>query len=253
MRPPAAAHAVLRRSFASSSCSASHVGSLPIAYPPSVSLVHLPPPSSPASAVQASSRLQISGPKGSLFVDLKPFVHLASPAAAGPSAAPSVAVSVADSTIKHQRSIWGLTRSLIANAVVGVSEGYSLSLRLVGVGYRATVEDLPPASSSQSPSSSSSASSPSPASTIPSSAGAGAPSQRLNLKLGFAHSVLITLPPDVHAATPSTTSIVLSGIDKQRLGQVAASIRKWRVPEPYNGKGIFVGDEVVRRKEGKKK
>lgn len=112
--------------------------------------------------------------------------------------------------MKHQRAIWGLTRSLLANAVEGVSTGYTLSLRLVGVGYRATLEEIPSASAQ-----------------LP-------PSQRLNLKLGFAHPVLIDLPADVVASTPSTTNIVLAGIDKQRLGEVAARIRRWRQPEPYN-------------------
>ncbi|BGP19927.1 hypothetical protein JCM10213_002285 [Rhodosporidiobolus nylandii] len=222
------------RALSSTAPSHSHVGTAPIPLPSAVTFVP-PPSSSPA----APSRALVKGPKGELQVDIAPFVRLAvatSPAtlaAGGASEPPSshLTVAVADSSLKHQRAVWGLTRSLLANAVVGVSEGYSLPLRLVGVGYRAAVEDGPAASSP----------------------GASSSPQRLNLKLGFAHPVYVDLPADVKATTPTPTSIVLHGIDKQRLGEVAARIRSWRIPEPYNGKGIFVGDEQVRRKEVKKK
>nr|CRX79174.1 hypothetical protein ls5931a1_00001 [Leucosporidium scottii] len=145
-----------------------------------------------------------------------PFVHL-EPLPHATQATPQYSVRVDDPTVKHQRAVWGLTRSLLANAIVGVSAGYSLSLRLVGVGYRAAVEPIPSSPSTSAPSTSTSIS-----------------THRLNLKLGYAHPVLINLPADVTAATPSTTTITLTGIDKQRLGEVAARIRSWRVPEPYN-------------------
>ncbi|GAA5994362.1 hypothetical protein JCM5350_004300 [Sporobolomyces pararoseus] len=223
------------RVFSSTSRSASHVGSAPIPYPTSVtferqslSSVSLSSTSSPSSSSSSSpSQLFVKGPKGRLAINVPPFVQLSfSP----PSSSPTVlSLAVQDTSIKEQRAAWGLTRSLLANAVQGVSEGYNLSLRLVGVGYRAAVED------------------------VVASGGGGGKIQRLNLKLGFAHPVLIELPTDVQASTPSSTTITLSGIDKQRLGEVAARIRRWRVPEPYNGKGIFVGDEQVKRKEVKKK
>ncbi|GAA5880571.1 hypothetical protein JCM8547_007985 [Rhodosporidiobolus lusitaniae] len=230
--------ALPRRALHATPASRSHVGSAPIPLPPSVTFV--PPPPSPSSDT-LPARAVVRGPKGQLAVDVAPFVRLAvsSPSnvsqegAAAPGGAAQIAVAVDDATLKHQRATWGLTRSLLANAVKGVSEGYSLTLRLVGVGYRAAVEPT--------------------LTTGASSSLDASPSQRLNLKLGFAHPVLIDLPSDVQATTPSTTSIVLHGIDKQRLGQVAARIRSWRVPEPYNGKGIFVGDEQIRRKEVKKK
>ncbi|GAA5918904.1 hypothetical protein JCM6882_003371 [Rhodosporidiobolus microsporus] len=224
-----------RRSFASCPALASHVGSAPIPLPAAVTFV---PPS--AASSPPSARAVVRGPKGELVVDVAPFVRFA---VEGPSTAagqaPStggmqLSVAVDDATVKHQRAVWGLTRSLLANAVTGVSEGYTLPLRLVGVGYRAAVEPVKPSAAQLD-------------SALPPSV------QRLNLKLGFAHPVLIDLPTDVKASTPSPTSIVLEGIDKQRLGQVAARIRSWRIPEPYNGKGIFVGDEQVRRKEVKKK
>ncbi|GAA5969587.1 hypothetical protein JCM3765_003442 [Sporobolomyces pararoseus] len=221
------------RVFSSTSRSTSHVGSAPIPYPTSVTFeqqsispLSSSETSSPSSS-SAPSQLFVKGPKGRLAINVPSFVQLSfSP----PSSSPTVlSLAVKDTSIKEQRAAWGLTRSLLANAVQGVSEGYNLSLRLVGVGYRAAVEE------------------------VVASGGGGGKVQRLNLKLGFAHPVLIELPADVQASTPSSTTITLSGIDKQRLGEVAARIRRWRIPEPYNGKGIFVGDEQVKRKEVKKK
>ncbi|SCV73047.1 BQ2448_6972 [Microbotryum intermedium] len=236
------------RLFTSSSPTSSHIGSQPVVLPSVVQLVAELAPRV-ASSPQRSTRLLVTGPKGQLALDIPPFIKLASPRMTSDSivrgmardAQPSsVILSVQDARIKHQRAIWGLTRSLLVNAVHGVSQGFSLPIRLVGVGYRASLEPAStlPATSSSSPSS---------ALSKP-----GSNAQRLHLKLGFAHPVFIDLPHDVHASVPSTTNIVLSGIDKQRLGQVAARIRSWRVPEPYNGKGIFVGGEGLRRKEIKK-
>ncbi|GAA5856170.1 hypothetical protein JCM9279_000924 [Rhodotorula babjevae] len=219
-----------RRPLSVAAPALSHVGSAPISLPSTVDFIAPPRPSAatpPGSSAPAPARLR--GPKGELAVDIAPFIRLDlvdHPASSSSSSSRLVRVAVDDAALKHQRAVWGLTRSLLANAVVGVSEGYTLPLRLVGVGYRATVEPAPHL---------------------------GPARHRLNLKLGFAHPVLVDLPPDVAASTPSPTSILLAGIDKQRLGQVAARIRSWRVPEPYNGKGIFVGDEQVRRKEVKKK
>lgn len=222
------------RSFASSSSPNSHIGSLPIPYPATVTLVgNLPLPSSATSSGPggASTRLQVQGPLGQLSVEIKPFVlvtHVPPPSHPSQPLSPSLAsrqlsVSVANSSVKHQRAIWGLTRSLIANAVAGVSTGYTLSLRLVGVGYRAILEHAPTP-------------------LLPTTLTTSSPrsTQRLNLKLGYAHPVIIDLPSDVVASTPSTTAIVLSGIDKQRLGEVAARIRNWRVPEPYNVRFRFI-------------
>ncbi|GAA5987858.1 hypothetical protein JCM11641_003511 [Rhodosporidiobolus odoratus] len=219
-----------RRTWSSTPSTSSHIGSAPIPLPPAVTFVS---PSPHLGSSTSPSQAFIRGPKGQLGVPVAPFVRLAvgdAPASASATRS-TLEVAVEDASLKHQRAVWGLTRSLLANAVTGVSEGFTLPLRLVGVGYRASVE-ASSASATQSDS---------------------PPVQRLNLKLGFAHPVLIDLPSDVTAITPTPTSIVLAGIDKQRLGQVAARIRSWRVPEPYNGKGIFVGDEQVRRKEVKKK
>lgn len=112
----------------------------------------------------------------------------------------------------------GTTRALVQNMVTGASEGFTKSLEINGVGYRAQ-----------------------------------ASGKTLNLTLGFSHPVEYTLPEGVTAETPKNTIIVLKSADKQQLGQVAAEIRAFRPPEPYKGKGIRYGDEQVRRKEAKKK
>lgn len=112
----------------------------------------------------------------------------------------------------------GTARALISNMVVGVSEGFTKTLNINGVGYRAQAKG-----------------------------------SELNLSLGFSHPVDYKLPEGVTAETPSNTVIVLKSADKQLLGQVAAEIRAYRPPEPYKGKGIRYADEQVRRKEAKKK
>ncbi|MCC5881839.1 MAG: 50S ribosomal protein L6 [Halomonas sp.] len=112
----------------------------------------------------------------------------------------------------------GTTRALVQNLVTGVSEGFTKTLEIVGVGYRAQ-----------------------------------ASGQTLNLSLGFSHPVEYSLPEGVAAETPKNTVIVLKSADKQKLGQVAAEIRAFRPPEPYKGKGVRYADEQVRRKEAKKK
>ncbi len=116
------------------------------------------------------------------------------------------------------RSLVGTTRSLVANMVTGVSAGFERKLELVGVGYRAQARG-----------------------------------RQLNLQLGLSHPVNYALPEGIEARTASQTEIVVSGIDKQLVGQVAAEIRSVRPPEPYKGKGVRYADERVRRKEGKKK
>ena len=112
----------------------------------------------------------------------------------------------------------GTARSLVNNLVIGVSEGFTKKLLLQGVGYRAKAE-----------------------------------AKSVNLTLGFSHPIDYVLPEGIKAETPTITEIVISGADKQRVGQVAAEIRAYRPPEPYKGKGVRYADEYVRRKEAKKK
>ncbi len=119
---------------------------------------------------------------------------------------------------KPARSAWGLTRSLVNNMVIGVTEGFQKKLQIVGVGYRAQLQG-----------------------------------RNLKLNLGFSHDVIYEVPEGITVEVPQPTEIVVSGIDKQKVGQVAAEIRAWRPPEPYKGKGVRYADEYIFRKEGKKK
>ena len=128
-----------------------------------------------------------------------------------------VTVKPIDDT-KTARSMWGMSRTRIANIVDGVSKEYSKTLELVGVGYRAQVKG-----------------------------------QSLSLALGFSHDVDFPIPQGINIATPKPTEIVITGIDKQKVGQVAAEIRAFRPPEPYKGKGVRYAGEYIFRKEGKKK
>ena len=119
---------------------------------------------------------------------------------------------------KQARMMWGTTRSLVRNLINGVSQGYTKSLDINGVGYRAAVQG-----------------------------------KTLQLQLGFSHDVNFPIPADISIKCETPTSITVSGADKQRVGQVAAEIRSFRRPEPYKGKGIKYADETILRKEGKKK
>ena len=119
---------------------------------------------------------------------------------------------------KAANALAGTTRAVVNNMVVGVSDGFEKKLELVGVGYRAQAKG-----------------------------------KVLNLSLGFSHPVDYTLPEGISAATPSQTEIVISGSDKQKVGQVAAEIRAFRPPEPYKGKGVRYAGEHIVRKEAKKK
>jgi large subunit ribosomal protein L6 len=119
---------------------------------------------------------------------------------------------------QRSRAMWGLSRTLVDNMVIGVTTGFEKSLDLVGVGYRAAMKG-----------------------------------NALSLQLGFSHDVDIQPPAGVTFAVPKQTEIKISGADKQAVGQIAAVIRKLRPPEPYKGKGVRYTGEKVRRKEGKKK
>lgn len=119
---------------------------------------------------------------------------------------------------QKSRAMWGLSRTMVANLVTGVTDGFKKELQINGVGYRAAIQG-----------------------------------KALELNLGFSHPVSYAIPEGIDIKCPKPTEIVVSGIDKQRVGQVAAEIRKWRPPEPYKGKGIKYADETIVRKEGKKK
>ncbi len=122
----------------------------------------------------------------------------------------------------------GTTRSYLQNHILGVSEGHTAILRLVGVGYRATIE-------------------PTAITVKPAYPG----QQFVSLKVGYSHPIELGLPMGVKASTPLPTRILLEGIDKEVVNSFAATIRKWRKPEPYKGKGIFVNEETIKLKAKK--
>ncbi len=119
---------------------------------------------------------------------------------------------------QRNRAAWGMQRTNVQNLVTGVTEGFSKVLEITGVGYRANAQG-----------------------------------RTLKLQLGFSHDVNFDVPEGVDVKTPDANTVEISGIDKQKVGQVAAEIRRWRKPEPYKGKGIKYRGEYIFRKEGKKK
>jgi large subunit ribosomal protein L6 len=119
---------------------------------------------------------------------------------------------------KEARAFWGMQRTLVDNLITGVTEGFVKTLEISGVGYRAAAQG-----------------------------------RNLRLQLGYSHDVNFPVPEGIEVKTPDPNTVEISGIDKQKVGQVAAEIRRWRKPEPYKGKGIKYRGEYIFRKEGKKK
>lgn len=176
----------------------SRIGKKPIAVPAGV------------TATIDGQTVVVKGPKGELQTSLVQHVSVK---------LEDGEISVAPrNNSKTARSAWGMSRTIVANLITGVTEGFSKTLEINGVGYRAAVQ------------------------------GNG-----LKLNLGYSHDVVYDIPEGISIQTPKPTEIVVSGIDKQRVGQVAAEIREWRKPEPYKGKGIKYAGEYIFRKEGKKK
>ncbi|KAG8755809.1 hypothetical protein FRC14_003637 [Serendipita sp. 396] len=170
---------------------------------------------------------------------------------------PQVTLYVEDPSDKTQRQLWGSTRTLISNAIKGQTEGYKLPLYLIGVGYRAALElDRSSQSSSSAQAKPSTSSNDLAGERLPIvhvTMTEDLPRRRLALRLGFSHVIYLPVPPDIKVTVPSPTIISLWSRDKQLVGQFAANIRKLRPPEVYKGKGVFVGDEKIRLKVGKKK
>ncbi|TPX55470.1 hypothetical protein CcCBS67573_g09465 [Chytriomyces confervae] len=175
------------------------------------------------------SAVVVSGALGTLAMPVAPCVSLELPLLAKKDATDEkkgdekvakrfVRVSVKDPKDKRHKSMWGTTRRLIENMVTGVSEGFVIPIKLVGVGYRAALED-----------------------------------QKVVLKLGHSHPITVNVPQGVDVNVPAPQRLILRGIDLQVVSQFAANIRKHRPPEPYNQKGVFVGDETIKKKEGKKR
>ncbi|KAI4109833.1 MAG: hypothetical protein LQ339_001617 [Xanthoria mediterranea] len=214
-----------RRSFASSAPRPSRVGKAAIALPPDVNLRLLDPPrrKGAITRVEPPKTVEIEGPLGKASFQLPHFVSYNID-----DAAKKATLSVLDKNSREQREMWGTTRSYLQNHILGVSEGHTAILRLVGVGYRATVE-------------------PSAITVEPEYPG----QHFVSLRVGYSHPIELGVPIGVKASTPLPTRILLEGINKETVNSFAASIRKWRKPEPYKGKGIFVNEETIKLKAKK--
>jgi large subunit ribosomal protein L6 len=169
----------------------------------------IPVPSGVTAKVDGQ-KVSVKGPKGELSFVLVDDVTVA-------LNDNEIAVQPRDES-KRSRSAWGMSRTMVANLVEGVTNGFERRLEINGVGYRAAVQG-----------------------------------KTLQLALGYSHDVEYPIPEGITITTPRPTEIIVSGIDKQRVGQAAAEIRKYRPPEPYKGKGVKYVDEYIFRKEGKKK
>ena len=176
----------------------SRIGKQPVSLPSGV------------SASVSGRTVEVKGPKGTRSF----------------TATDDVALAVEDGSVtvtprgqsKRARQQWGMSRTMVANLVKGVTDGFKKELEINGVGYRAQMQG-----------------------------------NTLKLNLGYSHDVDFAVPQGVTVTTPKQTQIVVEGIDEQQVGQVAADIRAWRGPEPYKGKGIKYANEYIFRKEGKKK
>ena len=175
----------------------SRIGRMPVAVPAGVDV-----------KIEAGNVVTVKGPKGTLTQKLHPAMTLTQEG--------EVIHVTRPNDLKENRSLHGLTRTLLHTMIVGVTEGYSKELDVNGVGYRVAKEG-----------------------------------NKLVMNLGFSHQVTMEEIDGIHIDVPNPNKIVISGCDKQKVGQYAAEVREKRPPEPYKGKGIKYTDEVIRRKEGK--
>jgi large subunit ribosomal protein L6 len=176
----------------------SRIGKKPVAIPGGV------------TAAVDGQEVKVKGPKGELR-------HVLVDEVIAKADKDGIEVAMREDT-KEARAMWGMSRTLVANLVTGVTEGFTKKLEITGVGYRAAVQG-----------------------------------SNLQLQLGYSHDVAYPIPQGIEVKCPKPTEIEISGIDKQKVGQVAAEIRGFRPPEPYKGKGVRYAGEYILRKEGKKK
>jgi large subunit ribosomal protein L6 len=162
------------------------------------------------TATVNGQEVAVKGPKGELK-------HVLADAIVAKLDQGRIEVTMREDT-KEARAMWGMTRTMVANLMSGVTEGFTKKLEITGVGYRAAVQG-----------------------------------SNLQLQLGYSHDVSFPIPKGIQVVCPKPTEIVITGIDKQKVGQVAAEIRQFRPPEPYKGKGVKYAGEYIHRKEGKKK
>ncbi|KAI1338766.1 54S ribosomal protein L6 [Xylariaceae sp. FL0016] len=213
-----------RRQFSQTSSKPSKLGRTPISIPQGVELLIGEPrvKKDPTSYLRIAKRtVTVSGPLGKLDLEIPPYLTINHD-----EATRKAELSIENVEEKKQKEMWGTTWAYLQRYIIGVSEGHTAILRLVGVGYRATVEERPRK--------------------------AQYPGQKfVCLKLGFTHPVEEPVPFGMQASTPQPTRILLEGINREEVMSFAANIRRWRRPEPYKGKGIFVNDETIKLKQKK--
>ncbi|CAG9943908.1 unnamed protein product [Clonostachys rosea f. rosea IK726] len=217
---PGAAH----RHFSTTPLQCSKLGRTPLAIPPGVEILmsDLKTVGSATSWKPSKHRtITVNGPLGSLSLDVPEFVNLKQDLENK-----TVELSIQDSNAQKQKEMWGTSWAYLNNYITGVSEGHTAILRLVGVGYRATVEKR--GAKEEYP---------------------GQPF--LCLKLGFTHPVEVGIPRGVKVTTPAPTRILIEGPDRETIMSFAGKVRLWRKPEPYKGKGIFINDETIKLKSKK--
>jgi large subunit ribosomal protein L6 len=156
----------------------------------------------------ADGSVWVEGPRGKL--------SFTAPAGIGVAVEGKQVICRRPSDVRQHKALHGLTRSLVANMIAGVTQGFEKRLELVGVGYRAAMQG-----------------------------------KNLTLTLGFSHPVVFPVPPDITIEVKDQTQLTIAGVDKQKVGAVAAILRRLRPPEPYKGKGVMYAGEVIRRKAGK--
>ncbi|KAK5123627.1 hypothetical protein LTR85_002665 [Meristemomyces frigidus] len=224
---PALASPPQSSQFSTTSQCRSKIGRAPISLPPDVTFTVTEASAQrqgrQISRTQLGSRVDIEGPKGKMSLTIPPYMSILSDAETR-----TQTLSILDAEERKQREMWGTVRAYLQNHILGVSEGHTAILRLVGVGYRATIESTAVTKQPEYPG-----------------------QKFVSLKVGYSHPIELGVPQNVTASTPQPTRILLEGVEKEVVMQFAAGIRQWRKPEPYKGKGIFVNDETIKLKAKK--
>ncbi|EGC49327.1 ribosomal protein L6 [Histoplasma capsulatum var. duboisii H88] len=226
---PAFSLPLRRQPFSVSTPTQSRVGSAPLSVPSEVSLKFIALPkvkniTARQGKDNPTTAMEVTGPLGTMTLTLPSFSTVNFD-----QELRKATVEVQDAEVTHQRAMWGTIRQHLKNYILGVSEGHTCILKLVGVGFRAMIEPK--------------------AVTVPEPDYPG--QQYVSLKVGYAHPIELGIPLGVKASMPQPTTILLEGINKEVVTQFAAEIRAWRKPEPYKGKGIFVNGETIRLKAKK--
>ncbi|KAJ3109496.1 hypothetical protein HDU97_005153 [Phlyctochytrium planicorne] len=237
-------------SFSTTSIARSRIGQKPIRLPSNVTVTVEnvdPTPQNP----RITRQITVKGPLATLSMPIQSFIEVHQPSMQDLAASrakkyagleesavdgeddaiePELHIKVENPKDRSQKTMWGTTRALVRNMVEGVSEGFTVPIQLVGVGYRAALEPPPKELPGQAP---------------------GRP--KVALKLGYSHPVELEVPEGVQVRIPVPQRMIVQGSDLGVITQFAAKIRAWRPPEPYNQKGVFVGGETIKKKEGKKR